>query len=511
MDDPAATNEASSPLLDAATHCSLIYQFMSRFGRTTAPDGELSMNSFQFQKLVSSSRLRTVTRVDADLAFLRALPHQARGTARAVERARRLSYRQFIDALFELALIEFPHAESPAVALNELLVQHIFTSPAARGIEAAAAAGALTWDKRRVQALPLHPTQRPPPQAPLSPRAAKRNPTSTDSRRRAVSARDTDAPHVPIPASSKSASGGDFWSRVEAAAALTLSATNRTPRGDTAAATSEDFILHARSSESQDEHGGSSRSSIPSERDPPKFLLSRAAMVDRLASQPNDVFELVLRKAIAYEEPGNDHDSSSRVTRNGVVGAAFPAADLSLSARNDASVDGSYRSTNNTHDVARRPLPNTVPTQYQTRAEAAPVANTLDFSLNMSARLAQPMQQKSASSNAAPRRPPSPRGSASAVARSPSYGDRGWAPTIAGASNPPGSVLEWLSSPTSFTGVYRRAWEGDGYGRMGPFAETGVSAVPSRFVGNTNTRSDETIHDISVLMRPNLRVGRFFR
>jgi hypothetical protein len=48
-------------------------------------------------------------------------------------------------------------------------------------------------------------------------------------------------------------------------------------------------------------------------------------------------------------------------------------------------------------------------------------------------------------------------------------------------------------------------------GRINHFSETGLSALPSQFAGSTNTRSDETIHDIKVLLRPNLSTGKGFR
>lgn len=82
-------------------------------------------------------------------------------------------------------------------------------------------------------------------------------------------------------------------------------------------------------------------------------------------------------------------------------------------------------------------------------------------------------------------------------------------PTMAGESNKPGGVYDRLASPSSFTGVYRRAWMTDG--RLNHFSETGVSALPSRYEGSTNTRSDEIIHDIRYTLRPNLRAGKGMR
>jgi hypothetical protein len=94
---------------------------------------------------------------------------------------------------------------------------------------------------------------------------------------------------------------------------------------------------------------------------------------------------------------------------------------------------------------------------------------------------------------------------------SPDYaiGSPQFRPTMAGQANRPGSVYDRLSNPTNFTGVYRRAYFTDG--RMNAYADTGVSSIPSRFVGDTNTGTNETIHSISVTLRPGLRNGGGFR
>ncbi len=80
---------------------------------------------------------------------------------------------------------------------------------------------------------------------------------------------------------------------------------------------------------------------------------------------------------------------------------------------------------------------------------------------------------------------------------------------VAGEANKPGGVYDRLSSPQTFTGVYRRRFApGDGHdGRIGMEAEMHVSAKPTAFKGNTNTRSNENIHDISRTLRTNLGVG----
>jgi hypothetical protein len=80
---------------------------------------------------------------------------------------------------------------------------------------------------------------------------------------------------------------------------------------------------------------------------------------------------------------------------------------------------------------------------------------------------------------------------------------------MAGQSNRPGGVYDRLSSPGSFTGVYRRAYESDG--RINAFSETGVSAKSTQYHGSTNTGSNETIHNIKHLLRPNLKTGKTFK
>jgi len=60
-----------------------------------------------------------------------------------------------------------------------------------------------------------------------------------------------------------------------------------------------------------------------------------------------------------------------------------------------------------------------------------------------------------------------------------------------------------LYDPRSYTGVYAERFR-SGDGRINGEADN----RPGRqFSGSTNTGTDETIHDISVLMRPNLRSG----
>ena len=57
-------------------------------------------------------------------------------------------------------------------------------------------------------------------------------------------------------------------------------------------------------------------------------------------------------------------------------------------------------------------------------------------------------------------------------------------------------------------GVYRRVWETDG--RINSF-DTGLSKAPSAFEGYPNANSNETIHDMTKFLRPNLAVGKTMR
>lgn len=66
------------------------------------------------------------------------------------------------------------------------------------------------------------------------------------------------------------------------------------------------------------------------------------------------------------------------------------------------------------------------------------------------------------------------------------------------------NVYDRLYDKKSYTGVYRKRFEGDG--RIN--ADTQVSMIRthhSKYVGSTNTNSNEVCHNISSLMRPNLR------
>jgi len=68
-------------------------------------------------------------------------------------------------------------------------------------------------------------------------------------------------------------------------------------------------------------------------------------------------------------------------------------------------------------------------------------------------------------------------------------------------------IYKRLYDPRSYTGVYAERFR-SGDGRINGDTDTRAGRA---FTGSTNTGTDETIHDISVLMRPNLRSGTMMR
>ena len=75
--------------------------------------------------------------------------------------------------------------------------------------------------------------------------------------------------------------------------------------------------------------------------------------------------------------------------------------------------------------------------------------------------------------------------------------------TIAGSANIKGGVYDRLSSKQTYTGVYRRRFDGDG--RIN--AHTDLTASSTQFKGNTNTRTNENFHSIKGMLRTNLSSG----
>jgi hypothetical protein len=72
---------------------------------------------------------------------------------------------------------------------------------------------------------------------------------------------------------------------------------------------------------------------------------------------------------------------------------------------------------------------------------------------------------------------------------------------------PLSGIFKRLYDPRSYTGVYAERFR-SGDGRINGDTD---NRVGREFRGSTNTGTDETIHDISVLMRPNLRSGTMMR
>jgi hypothetical protein len=68
-------------------------------------------------------------------------------------------------------------------------------------------------------------------------------------------------------------------------------------------------------------------------------------------------------------------------------------------------------------------------------------------------------------------------------------------------------IFKRLYDPRSYTGVYAERFK-SGDGRINGEADNRAGRT---FMGSTNTGTDEIIHDISVLMRPNLRSGTMMR
>jgi hypothetical protein len=72
---------------------------------------------------------------------------------------------------------------------------------------------------------------------------------------------------------------------------------------------------------------------------------------------------------------------------------------------------------------------------------------------------------------------------------------------------PLSGVYKKLYDPRYYTGVYAERFR-SGDGRINGESDNRPGRV---FSGNTNTATDEIIHDISVLMRPHLRSGTMMR
>jgi hypothetical protein len=78
--------------------------------------------------------------------------------------------------------------------------------------------------------------------------------------------------------------------------------------------------------------------------------------------------------------------------------------------------------------------------------------------------------------------------------------------TIAGEANKKGGIYDRLSTPENFSGIYKRRFE-SGDGRINDATSLSAKTHNGAFKGNTNTRTDTIVHDISSEMRPNMRGG----
>jgi hypothetical protein len=72
------------------------------------------------------------------------------------------------------------------------------------------------------------------------------------------------------------------------------------------------------------------------------------------------------------------------------------------------------------------------------------------------------------------------------------------------------NVFKRLYDTKNYTGVYAERFRAGGDGRINGQTQVSLRATHAHFKGNTNTGTDEVIHDISKLMRPNLRHSEEF-
>jgi hypothetical protein len=82
----------------------------------------------------------------------------------------------------------------------------------------------------------------------------------------------------------------------------------------------------------------------------------------------------------------------------------------------------------------------------------------------------------------------------------PRMGEPGFRPSVAGEDNVPGGLLDRLSSPSNFTGVYKlgyRSTQG-GYG-INHYSDKAVKNVTGL---TTGPKTNEAVHDVSSILRP---------
>ena len=96
------------------------------------------------------------------------------------------------------------------------------------------------------------------------------------------------------------------------------------------------------------------------------------------------------------------------------------------------------------------------------------------------------------------------------VLRNPNAHAKAKAASKAKGGHSRGGVFDRLNSVDNFTGVYAERFT-TGDGKINSHSGVSASSSPNaaKFRGNTNTNTDETIRDISSIMRPEVQAGRF--
>jgi hypothetical protein len=415
MREHAASESSSrSTVLDANTQLQLIFQYYCKFGRTGSKgDEQMTIDSFNFMKFARECPSLLDSRLDhteVDLIF----------TKCRAKHKRRLTYRQFLDALSAMAITKYP-AEDPVTAFSLLLSHHVFHCAAAVGLREARVLQAKA-DVLRAEAVGYTMAEA---------EEASSTEDAVDARTRAKIARES--------LGSARLTSAVYVSEPEEA--------HRTSR--LAPQVGDAPVLHAAPASAH--VSKSTRSATPPRPGTAAPFLSPTAAgavhqmrrVEDLAAERAAAEARGRERAVVVPPPPVPSEGDERSERG-----AFSRA---LMTRR-GSVDDPEAPLERDH-------------HFRGRIRERPSKYAL--------------------------------------------GHPGFRATLAGEANSPGSVFDRLSTPTNFTGVYRRAFFTDG--RMNAYADTGVSSIPTRFRGNTNTSTNETIHNISVTLRPNLRSGKSFK
>lgn len=494
--------------LDTNTQLQLIFQYYCRYGRTSGKETEDTIDSFNFMKFVKEcpdllDSLLTPTEVD--LIFVKCKD----------KTARRLTYGQFLDALSAMAAVRYHDIGDAGDAFSTLLAQHVFQCAASLGIAAALKSGMLRLA--------------PAAAAPLSRSSSRSGSMRGDSRR----ASDAHAEAARTAAAQQQQHAAESAPRLHAAphGRPNTSATHSAPP-DPAAALLSAAAAAGYPHAAYPPHPYAYPWPMPYGAPPPGDPSVSFAGV----SPPADVYEAMSRAA-TYAKMHTPSNGSEHHQGAGSVpvpppmpyavpwpymmppppGAAPPPWPYAYPypVPSGASTPAAAAEAGSPSRGRSLPTPSTSASMRALAQAALPSATA-----SMRSRASSPRSVRTAAgggmtasqivvatTGGVAARPRSPR-----VSRSPSrsaLGTPDYRPAIAGSANRPGGVHDRLASPASFTGVYRRAWMTDG--KINHFTETGVTNFPSAFVGSTNTNSDETIHDIRFLLRPNLNVGKTFK